>query len=127
MSEQTKIHIKDPDVFCTLMENIFHYKLIDLVRMVVKVLLDMGITPVITSAFRLGDSGVHGCGRGIDFRSRNMTSQQIEQLCNTVNSKWKYDPKRPKKVCVLFHDVGQGPHLHIQVHPNTILVNERQV
>jgi hypothetical protein len=32
---------------------------------------------------------------------------------------WTYDTERPHKKCCIYHDVGQGKHIHFQVHPNT--------
>ena len=76
---------------------------------------------VFTSGFRSGDKGVHGtipC-RAVDLRSRIF--KKPEEVANYINYHWEYDYKRPEiKVCV-YHDSGQGPHFHIQVHPNTRL------
>jgi len=75
---------------------------------------------VVTSLYRIGDSGVHGTLplRGIDIREKNQTiGHAMEEW---INSRWIYDPKRSnKKVCV-YHDTGSGYHLHCQVHPDTI-------
>ena len=74
---------------------------------------------VITSLYRINDSGVHGQLplRGIDVRCTD--SEKGKYIEDSVNSRWSYDPNRPwMKVC-MFHDVGQGEHLHFQVHHNT--------
>ena len=75
---------------------------------------------VVTSAFRPGDEGVHGTipVRGLDLRCRDKMIGNI--ICNWVNARWQYDPKRPFMDCAMCHDVGSGIHLHFQVHPNTI-------
>lgn len=76
-------------------------------------------SPVITSAYRPGDNGVHGTWpvRGLDVRCRSAgLGQALEDL---INSRWQYDPKRPELKVAIYHDVGSGPHLHIQVHKNT--------
>lgn len=73
----------------------------------------------ITSGFREGDIGIHGtvpC-RAIDIRSSNFESP--EDVCKDINSHWLYDPKRPNMVCALYHNVGQGWHIHLQVHART--------
>lgn len=87
-----------------------------------KILLDKEAafgTGVITSLYRIGDKGVHGALplRGIDERCKDRAvGERIEQY---INERWAYDPSRPgMKVC-MFHDVGQGFHLHYQSHPNT--------
>jgi len=84
---------------------------------------ETGVELTITSLFRIGDDGVHGQLplRGIDFRTKNIVVGRL--LESTINKKWSYDPKRPKMKCALLHDVGQGLHLHVQVHPNTIRVD----
>jgi len=77
---------------------------------------------VVTSAHRPGDKGVHGRlpTRGLDIRSRGYDEKGI---CAIVNRRWVYDEERPDMKCALFHDVGMGPHIHLQCHPNTRLRN----
>lgn len=74
---------------------------------------------VVTSSHRRGDKGVHGCipSRGVDIRSRGFNP---EGICRLINRTWTYDPERPDKQCALYHDMGRGPHIHLQCHPNTI-------
>lgn len=73
----------------------------------------------VTSLYRVGDNGVHGTLplRATDLRC---TSDELgSYIEDRVNSLWAYDHNRPKmKVCI-YHDVGRGKHLHIQVHSNT--------
>lgn len=71
-----------------------------------------------TSGFRLGP-GVHGTSpcRAIDIRSHYYDDP--EDICKEINSHWIYDPERPSKPCALYHDIGYGPHIHLQVHENT--------
>ena len=78
-----------------------------------------GFEFTITSIYRIGDSGVHGQlpTRGIDVRCRDAVIGHL--IADFINGKWKYDPSRPEKKCCIFHNVGQGNHLHFQVHPNT--------
>jgi len=83
---------------------------------------DTGLEFTITSLYRIGDSGVHGQLplRGIDLR---VWAYEIGLAIEKhINDRWCYDPKRPEKRCAILHDVGQGLHLHVQSHPNTILI-----
>jgi hypothetical protein len=75
---------------------------------------------VITSAYRRGDKGVHGCTpcRGVDLRASDMG----HDIAAWVNDGWEYDPERPEMRCALYHDAGSGWHLHLQVHPHTVKV-----
>lgn len=68
---------------------------------------------VITSIFRPGDSGVHGCWRGIDLRSWLYTDQEIRKIVRFVNDHVPYNSGRRYKTC-LHHNVGQGVHFHFQ-------------
>jgi len=74
----------------------------------------------VTSLFRINDKGVHGQLplRGIDLRCR--TRRHGEEVERWVNERWSYDKKRPKMKFCLFHSVGEGYHLHLQVHPGTM-------
>jgi len=78
-----------------------------------------GMPFVITSLYRIDSPGVHGTLplRGIDVRCRE--KELAVPIVEFVNSRWQYDPDRPKRLCCMAHDTGQGFHLHFQVHPNT--------
>lgn len=74
----------------------------------------------ITGLYRIGDNGVHGQLplRGIDVRC---TTEATGGMCEEyLNNLWSYDPARPGMKCCIWHDVGQGAHIHLQCHPNTI-------
>ena len=81
---------------------------------------DTGLKLSITSLYRIGDNGVHGQLplRGIDVSMKDVDIGKIVE--KKINEKWAYDPDRPNMKCAIFHDVGQGIHLHLQSHPNTI-------
>lgn len=81
---------------------------------------EYGVIPTITSGYRSGDKGVHGTKplRGIDIRSWGNSYSPLE-LAETINEEFCYDNRRPHLKCAKYHDVGQGAHLHLQVHPNT--------
>ena len=82
-----------------------------------------GLEFTVTSLYRINDSGVHGQLplRGIDLRCKDQSIGLLVQ--SMVNQHWIYDPDRPDMKCCMFHDVGQGAHLHLQVHPNTVNSN----
>ena len=42
------------------------------------------------------------------------------KVVDAINEHWEYDPERPHIKCALYHDVGQGPHIHTQVHDRTV-------
>lgn len=114
---QPSIRIKDVSV---LREVLFGFApmLVDILVWIVQEYKQI----VITSAFRKGDKGVHGSGRGIDLRSWIYKSPSAEEICDAINKRWIYDPNRPEMVCAMIHKVkGGGIHFHIQVHPNTRL------
>ena len=71
----------------------------------------------------IGGSGVHSAGRGADVRTRNLPDPQemADEVAEAINAMWDYDPDRPGMFKVARSDPhGSGPHLHCQVHPNTI-------
>ena len=114
-----EITVKDLYVLEALMDGLYHYKLVEIAKNVINLMHKMQISVTITSAFRNGDAGVHGYGRGLDFRSRNMSEDEINTIVKVINDKWVYDPKRPEMVVLMNHDIGKGMHLHLQTHPNT--------
>ena len=80
----------------------------------------------ITSAYRPGERGVHGCDplRGLDLRGKGA---KAEKLAAEVNDCWEYDSVRPMKKVALVHNVGSGEHIHLQVHPMTVLIKSKDV
>ena len=80
---------------------------------------------VLTAAWELGHpSGMHETIplRAIDLRSWIFKDPQA--VCDDINLHWIYDSKRPEKEVCIFHDTGSGPHLHLQVHNNTVYRKE---
>lgn len=85
----------------------------------------MGKQAVVTSILRTWDEHavlcrelgvayydtVHTLWRGVDLRSRIYTLDEIEILVAMTNKAFAYG--RGKKVAV-YHDVGAGPHFHLQ-------------
>ena len=72
---------------------------------------------IITSAYRPKDNGVHGYFRGLDVRCHDARHGKMAE--EYLNNKWTYDTLRMDKKVAIYHDVGQGLHLHLQCHYNT--------
>jgi len=110
----SKIEIKDLEVL-----NLYP-KLIPIVKDV----MEFSGLNMITSAYRPGDEGVHGQMpvRGIDLRCFDRQTAKIVE--ENTNEKWVYDPDRPSMQVCIAHDTGQGFHLHLQCHRNTIAWKE---
>ena len=79
---------------------------------------------VITSAYR--GKKIHDKDSGIAFTDpcrhldiRSWIYPDAQKVADDINEHWQYDPKRSGFKCAVFHDVGQGKHIHLQVHPNT--------
>jgi hypothetical protein len=89
-------------------------------KLVVSIESYLGDEQTITSLYRIGDNGVHGTLplRGLDLRCKD--DELGEKIERYVNSHYVYDPKQPDKNCCLYHNVGRGKHIHLQVHDNTI-------
>jgi hypothetical protein len=88
---------------------------------------------VIVDIFRTADeeaaaggvSGIHTVGppyRAIDVRVTNLSGDPqmaADNIGAIVNAKYVYDPTRPDKLVAFTQKHGTGPHVHLQVHPNT--------
>lgn len=79
-----------------------------------------GIDPVITEIWRpaglYGYASVHEVGRGVDFRSRDLTAEQIAEICRRVNETFCYRAGDGRELKALdYHTAGTGAHLHGQV------------
>lgn len=111
------IQVKDEKVLRELLIASYHPILIELLTWFT---IRHGGQVVITSAYRPHDDGVHGtipC-RAVDLRSWAFDFPQT--VCDYINRTWTYDPERPEMKCAIFHDVGYGKHIHLQVHPRTV-------
>jgi len=76
---------------------------------------------VVTCSYRekLHKHDLHGV---IPVRAKDIRSwcyNDPEEVEKAINSRWVYDPNRTYKRVALYHDSGKGPHIHLQVHPNT--------
>lgn len=61
--------------------------------------------------------------RAFDVRSRDDKGVEfpwVQKLVAIINKRWIYDPARPAKSCAMYHDIGKGPHLHLQVCAQTV-------
>ncbi len=74
---------------------------------------EFGKSVTITSIYRKGDKGVHGYWRGIDIRSHYYTNDEIGEIIKFLNKTVIYG--NPSYTTALYHGVGQGVHIHIQV------------
>jgi hypothetical protein len=111
------IQIKDEDVLFGLMEKRHDPMLCRIIRWIAKEWGDIYITESYRKQRHAND--LHGVipVRATDLRSRIYVMPEMVE--EKINENWQYDPDRPEmKVCV-FHDVGEGPHFHIQTHPKT--------
>lgn len=71
-------------------------------------------TITITSMLRkkTSDSGAHETGRAVDISSKELDPDEIADIVNYLNLEYE----RPDgKLTCLHHDVGLGPHFHLQV------------
>ena len=74
----------------------------------------------------LNASGIHACGpphRALDVRIRTLPDnyqETAEYLAESLNKCWMYDYNRPDKVVCYAKVHGSGPHMHLQVHANTV-------
>ena len=111
------IRIKNIQVLESLLMHAAHPKLIDLLKWYCVRYSEV----VLTGGFEERDyASVHSTipFRGEDVRSRVYDDPQA--VVDDVNNHWTYDPARVAMKCAIYHDVGRGPHIHLQVHDNTV-------
>jgi hypothetical protein len=115
------VYVKSVEIFRHLMERKYHPKLVEVVMDTIHLIHEKGLGACCTSAYRPGDKGVHGTdpGRGFDLRTWDAPDEVWYDICETINSAWQYDPLRPHMKVAMYHDIGRGPHLHLQVHNAT--------
>lgn len=81
----------------------------------------------ITSCFRTqeenADAGgktlIHCLWRAIDVGAADVEQEWIDFITDYANTKWVYDPSRPKIPVCYSAPHGSGPHLHFQVCDQT--------
>ncbi|MCW5830156.1 MAG: hypothetical protein KIT79_12675 [Deltaproteobacteria bacterium] len=62
----------------------------------------------------------HEDGRAVDIRTRDLDAATIKSLVTKLNREFPYAPfgsPAARYPTALYHDVGQGAHIHIQVRP----------
>lgn len=115
---------KDENVFAFAHDVPWHEMLIDLFVYIYSHIWDFDRWGeiIITSAYRPNDPGCHGTLPLRAFDLRMWSPSKGVAIRNQVNHVWEYDSTRPRYRVATFHDVGNGPHLHFQVHPRTMLI-----
>ena len=77
------------------------------------ILNEFGKHMVITSIHREEDTGIHHYWRAIDIRSFIYKEEEIASILRFLNDNVVYGKGR--YITAIYHDVGRGPHIHIQV------------
>lgn len=57
--------------------------------------------------------------RAIDIRIRDVPAAIVASVGQSLVDEWEYDRRQPRLNVALWKLHGSGPHLHLQVHPNT--------
>lgn len=57
--------------------------------------------------------------RAADVRIRDVDPGLVERVGRELNRRWLYDLERPTLSVAFWEPHGDGPHLHVQVHPHT--------
>ena len=99
------IQIKDTEILFQMLTHKAHPNLVVLVNWV----FERGLLKTITCAFEERKKpSVHSTEpyRGLDCRSRGIKNPQ--GVCDEINGRWIYDPKRPEYKCAIHHDTGRG-------------------
>lgn len=60
---------------------------------------------------------VHQYGRGADIRTFDLPKHVKNDILELLN-RFVYDEERPDKKTAIFHDLGTGEHIHVQVKAN---------
>ena len=118
------IRIKNADVLHSLMSCRYDPLLIEILIWVAKT---YGLC--ITEGWRpkRHENDLHGTipVRACDLRFWFYPPDEAVRIEREINERWTYDPTRPHKQVARIHDVGNGKHFHIQVHPKTV-INQKQ-
>jgi hypothetical protein len=104
-----------------------HPKMQEVAKFAIETALSLGVAePVITETLTTSEidkalgrvSVSHQQGRAIDLRTWNMADQQIEDLYGTMKAQYGHLGAWTKvglRQLVVYHDIGKGPHFHIQL------------
>jgi hypothetical protein len=63
---------------------------------------------------------IHCVWRAVDVRTRSAQKGWVDDVTFFVNAGWLYDPMREHLPVAYSAPHGDGPHLHLQVHPSTL-------
>jgi len=110
------IRVKDHKVLEGMLRHPAHPKLIELVLWFAVRYSET----VFTCAYEARDyPSVHSTipFRGMDVRSRVFKDPQ--KVEDDINANWIYDPERPHLKCAIYHNMGRGRHIHLQVCDRT--------
>lgn len=111
------ITVKNLKVLRGIEEHITHPKLIDLINWVCIRYSEV----VFTESWRpmKHPNDLHGVEpvRARDIRSWIYSDPDAVE--EDINNHFTYDPERLWMRCAIYHNSGQGPHLHLQVHDDT--------
>ena len=64
-------------------------------------------------------SRIHSAWRACDLRTIDASDEAIEAVTRGINGLYEYDSARPGKLVAFGEPHGTGPHLHLQVHPDS--------
>jgi hypothetical protein len=104
-----------------------HPKMQEVAEFLIDEALRIGVTePIITETLTTKEidkalgrvSSSHSEGRAIDFRTWNLEEYQLKDLYRILNAEYKHIgaiTKLGTRQLVVFHDIGKGPHFHIQL------------
>ena len=111
------IEFKDDGVLEDCLRVRWHPTLIQVLNWIVENFRDV----TITEGWREGGpKDVHCTDPLRAFDMRSWVFPEPEFVETKINRAWIYDKKRPLMQVANLHDSGQGIHLHIQIHPNTV-------
>jgi len=64
-------------------------------------------------------SSSHSEGRAVDIRTNDLPKEVVTKLCEFLNTKYKdmgaISIKSKRRITAVFHDNGNGPHIHMQL------------
>lgn len=88
-----------------------------------KLMHPYGVHAVITSFMDKRHSGVHSTGRAVDLRSRHIVRTGCRMIEARINHEF---PREDGFRTCIWHDVGQGVHLHLQVPATEVQTEEEK-
>jgi len=119
------IQIKDVNVLAGLMGRKCHPMLITVACWIAES-HGLYMTESYRNPYHPGDLHAMEPLRAIDLRHRFYNDP--ESVAKAVNEKFQYDPGRPGKLVAFVHKNrnSKGIHFHIQVHDNTVEIDDKK-